>query len=176
MFISDLGVPAENPRGWLFWAIGQVLVGFLLIPIVSYLRRRLSFLNKKWTTLGTFFLYLTPIGAIGLGVIPQFPGEIIAIVHVINAILLMSGLYLGVWILAIILFNNKLLQKKSIPIICSAFGAPIGFLITQGIRLFIYSQASTIPFYLSFSVWEWILLYGIFFAGILLIYVVPENT
>ncbi len=175
MFISDLGVPAQNPIGWIVWSVGHVLVGIMLIPIISYLRPRLVSINKKWATIGTLFLYLAPIGAIGLGVIPQFPGEIIAVLHVINASLLMGGLYLGVWILAIILFNITQVQKKSIPIICSAFGAPIGFLTTQGIRLLIYPPESTIPFYLTFSTWEWILLYGIFFACILLIYIVPEK-
>lgn len=175
MTISSLGDPISNPIGWIFWSIGLALTGIFTIPIISYLKLKLMDLGKIYTLIGTLLLYFAAIGLIGLGVIPQFPADIFSLIHVINASLTMGGMFLGIFFLGIPFLKSKSIRKILIPVAIFGWGAPIGFLITQGIRFLILTPLSNMPWFFSFTMWEWMLQYGILGAFIILVYLIPEN-
>jgi len=175
MFISTLGDPIKNPIGWIIWSIGHAVAGVLLIPMVFYIKHHIH-LKRLRVQIGFLFLYLAPIGMIGLGLIPQFPGLPLALIHVINASFLLGGLYLGIWAIGpALLTAQPTSYKKLVPIFSLSYGIPLGFIIAQGIRMLAFSPESLVPFYLGFSMWEWILLYGIFIAFYLLFYMIPGD-
>jgi len=176
MSISQLGQPDENLIGWIFWSIGLSSTGLLQIPVVSFIKRSLLEVNKKMVRFGTFFLYLACLGAVGLGIIPQFSGQVFWILHIINSTLAFAGLYLGMWCLSIFLLKTDSNKFKALIPALFCFGTPIGFIITQGIRIFLGLPHITPIVILNFPVWEWMLLYGIFGAFVSFIYLIPQKN
>jgi hypothetical membrane protein len=180
MEISQLGSPDLNPAGWVFWSIGMGLTGVLYLPIIPYINNRIGKINGKITKMGTILLYVSAIGSIGVGVIPQFAHVSFQTIHVINAGMALGGLYLGMFFWGLPLLKEKIMQKKLVLIAIFGWGAPIGFIITQSIRLMInvpeiLEQISTLPWYFTFQTWEWLLMICIMAAFLILIYAIPEE-
>lgn len=174
MDISQLGIPDQNPFGWIPWSIGLASTGLLQIPVISFMRRNITF-NEKGIKMSTILLYLACVGSVALGIIPQFEEGPFWLLHIIHASMAFGGLYLGIWLLITLMLRTKGYRKNSIIPACFAFGAPIGFLITQGIRIALDLPRITPIWIINFSLWEWMLLYGIFGALISFIYLIPQN-
>ena len=191
--ISYLGSPELNPQGWGYWAIGMAITGLLCIPIIFSLvgqMKEVGTTMKGWVRIG-FILYLAcAYGMIGLGLVPQFPGAVFLGFHIFHAVLAMGGLYLGTFCWGVVIFRHLLDNTATItPIskggflltVVFGYGGPVGFLITQGVRLAQggeYRDCATepCPWYLAFSAWEWILFLCIFATFVVFWYLVPHLT
>ena len=175
MNISYLGSPNRNPLGWIIWSIGMAATGFLLIPVVPYLHRRVVKIHKL-AYVGTFFLLASLIGMIGIGLIPQFEPDIFNIIHFINAIMALGGQYLCLGFYGICFLMEKSIRSNKLLITYTVLGwfAPIGTIITQSIRFSMGILDNTV-FILNFSIWEWMLLYCIFLDLILLLFMLKED-
>lgn len=171
MDISYLGIYWYNPNGWVLFSIGMASSGILIIPIVSYIRNNINFENQKKVKRSCFFLYMACIGLIGLGAIPYLGGEVLLYIHYFNAGLAFIGLYLGVWILLLLMIRDENQKNRAIIPLIIIVVVIIGVILSQAIRI---SQGlpSKIPgnVFLSSSAWEWMLLVFIFIAIIILIY------
>lgn len=175
MNISYLGSPSRNPFGWIIWSIGMASTGFLLIPVVPYLHRRVVKIHII-AYIGTFFLLISLIGLIGIGLIPQFEPDIFKLIHFINAVMALGGQYLclGFYGICFLLDERIRSNKLLIPYTILGWFAPIGTIITQSIR-FSQNILDNTVFILNFSIWEWMLLYCIFADLILLMFMLKEE-
>jgi hypothetical protein len=63
----------------------------------------------------------------------------------------------------------------------AAYWGPIGFLATQGFRFFVYGEAGHIikvkheSLILRFSLWEWLLFWGLMMTVILFVLLLPAS-
>jgi hypothetical membrane protein len=177
--ISFLGAPELNPNGWYYWAIGMALTGVLYIPVIPFVYKQLISVHKIGTKIGIFFLILSSIGTIGIGIIPQFPG--LDIFHVVNATFAFGGLYLSMFNLGGVLLRDKSIRKSLLALFMAiGFGGPVGFCATQGYRILNGGVGRICPWvpcpcYLEFSTWEWMLLFFIFADLMVFLLIVPEH-
>ncbi|HMF32172.1 MAG TPA: DUF998 domain-containing protein [Candidatus Lokiarchaeia archaeon] len=180
-YISDLGVPANNPIGWPIWSFGHAIFGILLFPVIRYLYRQLAGEPRKYLRVGTVFLILSAIGILGLGTIPQFSYPGLGEIHATNATLLIGGTYLN-------LFSWFPLMRKDPKMKQSIVVARLvaGLVILGGLALsvlpafFLDDQAvgcsgGVCPWYLSTPFWEWTFLIGMMVNDVLLFFVIPER-
>jgi hypothetical protein len=193
--ISYLCSPELNPTGWWIWAVGMLVTGLNLFPIIMHLRPRMRMISGKNNSLEKigFMLFLcSSWGIFGLGIIPQFSGGIFLTFHIIHATMALGGLYLGSFCWGVILLTHLITQnkrKEAVLIHPIGFGiftffgwlGPLGFLITQGIRLASgghdrYCAVEPCPWILAFSLWEWMIFLCIFVAFILLWFILPANS
>jgi hypothetical protein len=178
--ISFLGNAELNPKGWYFWNLGTLLTGLLLVPLQPYFYRRLRKLHSLWGLLASFFLTLSTVGMVGVGAIPETDST--EAIHELNAALAFVGLYAGVLFAGIALLRyGHLKLRQSIPFVVCGLSGPIGFLITQTIRLapmhFVMTRQSPAgkrQWYLSFSMWEWMLFFSIFADLIIFMLILPD--
>jgi hypothetical protein len=175
-FISQLGIIDLNPQGWYFWDMAMGCTGFLVIPIINYMRHRLILFNKLWTQIGYVLFIGHSIGMIGLGIFPQFKLPIFRILHILNAVLGLGGMYFGVicWGVPIIIAIQRKLTEIS-PIGYGIYlfltgGTPLGFGLSRLIQ-----TLGLDSIYLSFSLWEWILFIGILAAFVSLWMIVAHT-
>lgn len=170
MDVSYLGVPALNPNGWVFWAIAMASTGVLTIPIVNHLKKNLTNLNKKSMYLVSIFFYIASYGMIGLGVVPVLDGTGFLYIHFLHAAMAFCGLYLGIWILLLLMLKDENMRKKTIIPLIITWGIIIGFIISQTVRLSQGLPPRDSFWYLNTSAWEWMILATIFSAILVLIY------
>ena len=175
MDISNLGHPELNPLGWIFWSIGLTLTGIIMLSITGYIKRRLIPIFNIHAKIGTFFYYLSAIGMIFLGLIPQFEGDIFKILHYMFAGFAFGGLYLGTWTFCIHMLKDEEFKRKARVMTVLAFGPSMGLALTQSIRLLVSFPNNQIPWIIEFSLWEWLLLFGIFGAFVFLLFNLPKN-
>jgi endonuclease/exonuclease/phosphatase family metal-dependent hydrolase len=174
MDISFLGVPNKNPMGWIIWSLAFLLQGLVLFPAAMYMTRQMRVLYpQKWMP-GAVSLVASSIGMVLLGLIPQFRS--LGVIHIVSGVLAMGGLYMG-----LVLWGYLFFLEKRINLILFVFFAffllfgPIGFLSTQGYRFIMAPLSYKIddpacPWFLTFSIWEWVLLAGVFFAYVICLY------
>jgi hypothetical protein len=175
MDVSYLGHPERNPLGWIFWSFGLVLTGIIMLSITGYIYQRLSSIFGIHTKIGVLFFYLSSIGMILLGSIPQGQAEIVKTLHVVHAVFAFGGLYLGTWTFCIHMLKKEEFKKKARVMTVLAFGVTIGLALTQIISILAFPESSQIPWILEFSLWEWLLLFGIFGAFVILLFNLPKD-
>jgi hypothetical membrane protein len=176
--ISFLGVINRNPGGWLYWSIGMSLTGIFIIPIVPYLYNRLVDVDRKAAKIGCAFFYLAGIGLFFLGLFPQngdFFFEVI--LHPLNGGFALGGLFMGMFIMEkLFLRNNQINRVLTIIMITILWSIPAGFLISQGYSFILDGIIdNTGPWFLHFSTWEWMLLFGIFSVFLMSAVILPAQ-
>jgi hypothetical protein len=184
--ISFLGHPRLNPAGWLFWSAGMGLSGVMLWPITVHISRRMRALTagkipgrRRLVAAGTFASRCACVGLVGLALIPQFPGLDPA--HELAGVLAMGGLYVAMWIFAAILVCSPPISVAKTLLFGLTVGwGPVGFLLTQGWRFFVYGEfghdVNVSPQYLllRFSLWEWLLYFCLFPSLVLVVLRLPD--
>ncbi len=175
MDISYLGHPERNPAGWIFWGLGLILTGIIMFSISGYIKQRISSIFGIHATIGVLFFYLSSIGMILLGAVPQGQLEVLETLHVTQAVFAFGGLYLGTWTFCIHMLKKEEFRKKAIIMTILAFGTSVGLALTQSIRILALPPDSPIPWILNFSLWEWLLLFGIFGAFVVLLFNLPKD-
>lgn len=174
--ISALGHPQQNPEGWMFWSIGMIITGIISLFFALEIKDQMINEYHRNGKISLTFLFLASFGIIGLGAVPQFSGDIFYFLHIFHAILGFGGLYLGTWFMILPFSKNEETRKKSHIMLLMGFGIPICFLIFQGIKISLYQVKNPGIWYLNFSFWEWMLLFGIFIAYLILISTTLKNS
>ena len=184
--ISFLGHPRLNPAGWLFWSAGMGLDGLMLWPVTVYISRSMRALTagqspgrRRLVAAGTVASRCACVGLLGLALIPQYPGLDPA--HELAGVLAMGGLYVALWIFAGILICSPPISLAKTLLFGLALGwGPVGFLLTQGWRFFVYGEVghdvnvSSQYLLLRFSLWEWLLYFCLFPALLLVVLCLPD--
>jgi hypothetical protein len=178
--ISYLGDSQLNSNGWFFWNIGTALTGLLLVPLQPYFFRRLRRFHSVLGTIAVLLLSMSAIGMIGVGAIPETDNS--QILHELNAGLAFSGLYFGILFAVIVLVRyGRLRLRHSLLLVISWLSGPVGFMFTQAlhtssIHLLVNVSYGTegYPWYLRFSMWEWMLFFSIFISLIIFMRILPD--
>lgn len=173
--ISFLGDPADNPNGWVYWAVAMSIMGILLLPLAPYIHRQLEGYNKILQRIGSIFILIAGIGLFFLGVFPQ--SEANKPIHLTSATMSFSGLYFGAFFLGFIIIQMDSIEKwKKILFCILGWGGPIGFFITQGTQYFSTGYLGDHgPWILHLHAWEWFLFFFIFATIVCMYYIVPER-
>lgn len=95
----------------------------------------------------------------------------------------MGGLYVAMWIFAGILICNPPIGVAKALLFGMAVGwGPVGFLVTQGWRFFIYGElghdvnVSPQSLLLRFSLWEWLLFFCLFPSLLIVVFGLPDTA
>lgn len=185
--ISFLGHPRQNPAGWLFWSAGMGLDGLMLWPVTVYISRGIRALTagqstgrRRLVATGTAASCCACAGLLGLALIPQYPGLDPA--HQLAGVLAMGGLYVALWIFAwILICSPPISVAKTMLLVLSLGWGPVGFLLTQGWRFFVYGEVghdvnvSSPYLLLRFSLWEWLLYFCLFPGLLLVVSLLPDS-
>ena len=95
--------------------------------------------RRRLVIAGTFASRCACVGLVGLALIPQYPGLDPA--HQLAGVLAMGGLYVALWIFAGILICSPPISLAKTLLFGLALGwGPVGFLLTQGWRFFVYGE------------------------------------
>ncbi len=179
MDISFLGAPDKNPAGWIIWSTAMLLQGLMIFPAAMHMRRRMAALNPGAGDKGACAFIVSSIGLVLLGLIPQFKGVAFTLFHAFNGLLAMCGMYVGLFLWVVPLCRDRRTNRMllAVFIFFLNFG-PVGFLSTQGYRIFSggaanYRLYGPCPWFLSFSLWEWILSFGVFASFTTMMYLIP---
>lgn len=179
MDISFLGVPRDNPGGWIVWSFAMMLQGIAPLPAVMRVSRRMFASGGHLGVFGSYTLLVSSIGMTFLGAIPQFAGT--DALHIASGVLAMGGGYLGLLAWARPLLSSRDVVKPLRPLfVLLALLGPVGFLSTQGCRVLAGGLAAynlydpACPWFLSFSLWEWILYAGVSFAFVSMLGLSPS--
>jgi hypothetical protein len=178
--ISRLGWPHENQFGWIFFSFSLILLATMIVILNGYYHARLSKLHRQIANLIRLLMVLCSIAGFLLGAIPNFKTDdkIFVLIHGLNAVILMSGLYLVSCFLLLFVSSRKSRDRMPISrkmvgfyaiVLVYGFTCVILLVIFLGGRKmdqFIYDPS--IPVIFQGPVWEW----QAFFTGIFLI-VVP---
>jgi hypothetical protein len=184
--ISFLGHPRLNPNGWLFWSAGMGLSGLMLWPVAVHISRGMRALTagrspgqRRSVAAGTVASRCACFGLLGLALIPQFPGLDPA--HELSGVLAMGGLYVAMWLFAgILICSPPISLAKTLLLGLAVAWGPVGFLLTQGWRFFVYGElghdVKVSPQYLllRFSLWEWLLFICLFPSLLLVVLRLPS--
>ena len=197
-YISNMGSPYLNPDGWIIWSIAHGFYGLFMIPAVQYTHHTIkakldtstsrdtqtstddSKFNQKLLTLGRLLLIISAIGWLLMCFVPQYKGWGTA--HAINAVLLLGGYYFGILFITWLVNRAKIISKKIIRAILFFWVfAPCAILITQLIRIglgipIIDSTNNNSLWFINVSTWEWMMLFTIYMAFIILIAGLKEST
>jgi len=179
--ISFLGHPSRNPLGWIFWSIGMTASGILMFPIPPFIGKKLYSghnIQKIFAVLGTGILYVSLVGMVLVGCIPQysFINLIFEDIHLFNAILAFGGMYLaiGCWAICLIFDARTRTNKLMIPFTIAGWFTPIGFSISTVFRIQGGYDLREV-WILSVSLWEWSLLILGLLCFALVIFMLPDD-
>jgi hypothetical protein len=190
---SRLGDWQQNPRGWIFFTIALIWIGFGLIPVTGYLIRSLRLISPFFAFLIRVSSILGVLGLIGTGLfadiagVPIWPAIWPALtyrgMHNYVTIFAMGGTGLMmIWIGVVLLIDKipRLGGVRLVPVVppLIAFilflGAAIGLGIAQIIRV-----SLGLPFADAgnryFAPWEWVTITALFIAQALLIGSIDPN-
>jgi hypothetical protein len=173
-YISSGGSPYGNPDGWQVWMVGHVLYGIFMGILVWFISRRMHSLQpeglrgpKSVFQIGRLFLYISVIGWVLMGLVPNWHGDGWKVMHGVNAALLLGGYHLGIIQWSIILLHTRNVSKNFSRIVMGlTLAAPIGFIASQtfnllsGIGLEGAIDGSG-AWYLTIPFWEWMVMFGI---------------
>lgn len=179
-YISDGGSPYANPEGWKIWMVGHVLNGVFMLFIVQLDSRIMkSFQPKIENPVKTYKhgkngLYLSSIGFIFMGLVPNWYGTLWDIFHGIFAFFILGGYYIGMLSWSRYLrYAEEIPKRFSKSITGMTLFAPLGTFFAIIINLFIEEGflnaingegiwILTVPF------WEWMLMFGSYFAFVIM--------
>ncbi|MHA1377494.1 MAG: DUF998 domain-containing protein [Candidatus Helarchaeota archaeon] len=166
--ISRLGWPEENPTGFIFFSIGFIVEGIMLLPLSHYLYKKFLEVNEITAKIIRFLLIFYSVATLLIGLIPNYSKPpIFGIVHGINAIIIFFGFFLLSVIseLTLLSENQKKKEKskfsRNLLIIYTIFLVYYSvciFLIVLTFQFSIPGRSllkSTIPFYMSPPFYEW---------------------
>jgi hypothetical protein len=185
--ISFLGDRRLNPAGWQFWSAGMGLSGVMLWPVAVHISRRMRALTagqfpgrRRFVAAGTVASRCACFGLVGLALIPLFP--VLDPAHELAGVLAMGGLYVAMWCFAGILICSPPISLAKTLLFGLAVGwGPVGFLLTQGWRFFVYGElghdvnVSPQWLLLRFSLWEWLLFFCLFTAQVVVVSRLPDR-
>jgi len=185
-YISNGGNLYRNPDGWIIWMVAHVLYGIFMIPLVGYAEKNLigmnpipSERNLPMYKRGKKLLFISTIGWILMGSIPQYRGEVWSFLHAMNAILLLGGSFFGLFHWDAFLLRSPQISKKAARLITTLsfsgfililFGIIVGFI--TGITIDDYLTGE-VPWFLKIMFWEWLLLITIMLTFSMLIICIP---
>ncbi|NMC05993.1 MAG: hypothetical protein GYA24_12325 [Candidatus Lokiarchaeota archaeon] len=162
--ISHLGDPGHNPVGCYFFSIALWTFSFAAVPLLRFYRHVLPPLQAKVTGVFTVFFAL---GIPGTALVGFFPSALSKVVHVIAAGFAFGGIGLAYFFAGIGFITSKLRghDPRIPPALVIASAAFIAFVIA-GFAVVGYTAAAGIfddveGTWLSFSLWEWLLLIAI---------------
>ena len=92
--ISRLGIPHQNPMGWLFFSAAFIWLGILSLPLVPYMYKRFSRINEKGAKILLIFMLGPFISEILLGLIPNYVPRLFRLIHGLNAVIVFQGILL----------------------------------------------------------------------------------
>ena len=175
--ISRIGVPEENPIGFIIFSIGFIIEGIMYLPISIYLYKKFSKIDelpRKFSKTGKLpskliglFLICYSISTFLIGAIPNFSfPPIFTVIHGINASVIFAGFGLMTLVSALTMLNNYLIEKGAIfsrnllilLIIFSVYYLISFLMILVGFYMTwnsIQILEPTLPFYYSAPFWEW---------------------
>ena len=185
--ISQLGSTQDNPNGWIFFSIGMISWGFLLIPIFLYFHRRLNKICKHTARLGTFFALIGSIFIALIGVVPDdnidIFGENLSDIHVIVAVVGFSGLGLGILFYQLPILKDSFFKRGNKQFSLGMVFGAYGLIFLGGIGMGTAEIIKEIeglgfpgPGLLSFPFWEWMLLLFFFIFLIFASFFMPEEA
>lgn len=179
-YISDGGSPYANPEGWKIWMVGHVLNGIFMLFIVRLdSKKMITFQPKIENPTRTYqhgknALYLSSIGFIFMGLVPNWHGVIWDIFHGIFAFFILGGYYIGMlsWS-RYMRYTEEISKPFSKTITGITLFAPLGTFIALIIVLFLEDGILnaingegiwilTVPF------WEWMLMFGSYSAFVIM--------
>ncbi len=161
--ISDLGNPNHNPCFYLF-SMALWTLSFAAVPLLQFYRRALAPLKAKVTGVFTFFFALCIPGAVTVGFCPSSLNQT---VHLIAAAFAFGGIGLAFFLSGFGIITSKVRDHNdniSLALV-NSFVIFIGFIVV-GFLVVGYTAALGIfndvgGTWLSFSLWEWLLLGGV---------------
>ncbi len=186
--ISRLGWPEENPIGFIFFSLGFISLGILTLPIIQYIYKKYSKINKFDAKLIAFLFFTYSIGSILIGLIPNFyEPSIFKLIHLINAGFIFLGFFLMSFFSAILMLKNNLSEGKTITFSKILLVIYLSFLIyclicgllwvilapTNRTGRFIPNPIT--PFYLSSPFYEWQAFMTIFCLLTVQCFIIPEE-
>jgi hypothetical protein len=159
--VSHLGNPEQNPCGFYFFSLALWTLSFAAVPLLQFYRRTLPLLQAKVTGVFTFFFALGIPGTVLVGF---FPSSLDPTVHVVAAGLALGGIGLAFFLSGLGIITNKVRDHNYNISLALAipFLAFIAFIVV-GFAVVGYTAAAGIfddveGTWLSFSLWEWLLL------------------
>ena len=183
--ISRLGIPHQNPVGWIFFSAAFIWLGVLSLPLVSYTYKRFSKINEKGAKIVAIFMIAPFISNILLGLIPNYLPKIFRQIHGLNAVIAFQGMLLMALLTVILMlyhrkqgsnvFSRSLLLIYLIIIIygfiCSLLVLVFMEQSPEGYYMFIPGT----PIYASAPFWEWQGFVSLLFLIVTLCFIVPEK-
>jgi hypothetical protein len=159
--ISHLGNPEQNPCGFYFFPLALWTLAFSAIPLLRFYRRVLPTLQARVTGV---FVVLFALGIPGTTIVGFFPSSVSYTMHIIGAGLALGGMGLAFLLSGFGFITSKIRvhNVKIPPALVIASNAFIAFVII-GLTVVGYTFALDIfndveGTWLSFSLWEWLLL------------------
>ena len=183
--ISRLGIPHQNPIGWIFFSAAFIWLGIFSLPLVPYMYKRFSRINKRGAKILAIIMIGPFISDILLGAIPNFLPKIFRAIHGLNAVIAFQGVLLMAFIsLILMLYGNKqgtvVFSKKLVLI----YGVILiyGLLCSILVLVFMeqtpegyYSYIPGTPLFASAPFWEWQGFISLLSLIITLCFIVPED-
>ncbi len=174
--VSAQGGINANPQGHIYWNIGMIITGILLIPHMLYLHRSFSSTSPKISIISCI---ISIIACLSISLIGIFPGDL-GLPHLIVGCTTFFGFIIAFNLDGIILIERKQKFPNQWPqtwnyllfyffLNCSFIGA----LIIPEISL----NLDKLPFdprWLSFPIWEWTLFISVFIWMIGFFLLMPE--
>nr|MDO8086492.1 hypothetical protein [Candidatus Sigynarchaeum springense] len=159
--ISTLGNTKQNPRGFYLFSAALWVLSFAAVPLLRFYRRALPPLQARVTGVFVFFF---AIGIPGTALVGFFPSSFDSTVHLVVAALALGGIGLAFFLSGFGIITSKIRDRnEKIPIaLAIPFAVFICFVIF-GATVVGYTAAAGIfndvdGTWLSFSLWEWLLL------------------
>ncbi|MHA1897598.1 MAG: DUF998 domain-containing protein [Promethearchaeota archaeon] len=164
-YISDQGCLAENPQGFIFFSIGAITTGLLLIPYFIYIWRHIKNYLTLISNLATLFGL---IGSIGLALVGMIPKDF-KHPHDIAADLAFGGYALSAFFLLFVFIRIRVITKK--------FPSVLSFLLSYGVmfaliatEIVFQSNSKSLelilninPRYFSSTFWQWMQLFTVLY-------------
>lgn len=183
--ISRLGIPHQNPVGWIFFSIAFIWLGVFSLPLVPYTYKRYSQIHERGAKIIAIFMIGPFISDILLGLIPNFLPKIFRSIHGLNAVIAFQGVLLVAFLSLILMlyhhkqgstaFSRKLMLIYAIILI-------YGFICSILVLVFMeqspegyYMYIPGTPIYASAPFWEWQGFISLLGLIITLCFIVPEK-